>query len=246
VHDPQAHELGVLSAIAQQVGVVIENAMLYEEVQSLAALEERGRLSRELHDGLAQVLGYLHLKSKATSLLLASGRLKQAQLELEEMQQVAGETQQDVRESILGLRTTVPPGSSLIPTIVEYVHRFKGYNGPCTRVMVGEDVQLELSPLAEVQLLRIVQEALLNVRKHAGASRAWIRFEVEGERAVMTIEDNGQGFDLSHSKRARSGHFGLQTMKERAESVGAEFQIVTHTGQGTSVIVRLPVDDGGM
>ena len=117
-------ETTLLTAIGQQIGVAIENARLYEQVQSVAASEERDRIGRELHDGLAQVLGYLHLKSKAVEGLLSSGQVAQAQAQLHDIQEVAREAYGDVRESILGLRTTITPGVGFIPALTEYLHRF--------------------------------------------------------------------------------------------------------------------------
>ena len=236
---PPADELGVLSAIGQQIAVAIENTRLYEQAQSIAALEERERLGRELHDGLAQVLGYVHLKSYGVAELLASGQLDEARTELAEMQRVARETQRDVRESILGLRTTIIPGTGVISTLAEYLHRFSDQCGIAARLIVAADAQIELAPVVEIQLLRIVQEALANIRKHAQANRAWVKVEVEGEQAVITVNDDGQGFDLAGANKP--GHFGLQTMKERAESVGGELRVETEPESGTAITVRLPL-----
>jgi signal transduction histidine kinase len=233
-------EVTILTAIGQQIGVAIENARLYEQVQSMAALEERDRLGRELHDGLAQVLGYLHLKSKAVEGLLSSGEVAQAQAELREMQEVAQEAYGDVRESILGLRTTITPGAGLIPALTEYLHKFSQQSGISARLVVGDDARMEFAPAAEIQLLRIIQEALTNIRKHSQASRAWVRFEADREGVVITVEDDGQGFDPSRIGQDGQHHFGLQTMRERAESVGGNLHISTEPGQGTRVIVRLP------
>jgi signal transduction histidine kinase len=234
-------EVTILTAIGQQIGVAIENARLYEQVQSMAALEERGRIGRELHDGLAQVLGYLHLQSRAAEGLLSSGQIAQAQAELQEMQEVAQEAYGDVRESILGLRTAITPGAGLIPTLTEYLDKFSQQSGINARLVIGDDAEMKFTPAAEIQLLRIVQEALANVRKHSQASRAWVRFEADEAGAVITIEDDGQGFDPSRIWQDRQGHFGLQTMRERVESVGGELRFDSQPGQGTRVVIRVPL-----
>jgi signal transduction histidine kinase len=234
-------EVIILTAIGQQIGVAIENARLYEQVQSIAALEERDRIGRELHDGLAQVLGYLHLKSKAAEELLSSGQAAQAQAELREMQEVAQEAYGDVRESILGLRTTITPGEGFIPVLTEYLDKFSQQSGISARLVMGDDADMKFAPAAEIQLLRIVQEALTNVRKHSQASRVWVRFEADGDEAVITVEDDGRGFDPSRIGQDGQEHFGLQTMKERAESVGGDLDVSTRSGKGTRVIVRLPL-----
>ena len=238
-------EVTILTAIGQQIGVAIENARLYEQVQSVAALEERGRLGRELHDGLAQVLAYLHLQSKAAEGLLSSGQIAQAQAELHEMQEVAQEAYGDVRESILGLRTTMTPGEGLILTLTEYLDKFSQQSGINARLVIGDDAEMKFTPVVEIQLLRIIQEALANIRKHSGASRAWVRLEADEAGAVITVEDDGQGFDPSRIWQDRQEHFGLQTMRERVESVGGVLQVSTQPGQGTRLTVQLPLSRQG-
>jgi signal transduction histidine kinase len=235
---PQPNELRVLSAIGQQIGVAIERARLYEKVQSVAAMEERERLSRELHDGLAQVLGYLYLKSHSVGQLLSSGELAAAQAELNEIRDVARETQRDVREAILGLRTTITPETGIVPTLTEYVRRFTRQSGIHTNLVASAGSMMEFEPIVEIQLLRIVQEALTNTRKHSGATGAWIRFESDGNLAMISIEDNGRGFDPQHIRR--DDHYGLATMRERAQSVGGDVRIRSEPGQGTQVKVWLP------
>jgi len=91
----------------------------------------------------------------------------------------------------------------------------------------------------------LIQEALANVRKHSQASNAWVRFEADGEQAVITVEDDGRGFDPSRIWQDRHEHFGLQTMRERAESVGGVLQITTQHGRGTRLTVQLPLSRQG-
>jgi len=244
-HSFKPQEVALLIAIGQHIGVAIENARLYERVQGMAALEERDRIGRELHDGLAQVLGYLHLKSTAIEDLLFSGRVAEAQAQLRDLREVAREAYGGVRESILGLRTTITPSAGLIPALTEYLHKFSRQSGISARLVMGDDVELEFAPVAEIQLLRTIQEALTNIRKHSQASRAWVRFEADGEQAVISIEDDGRGFDPSRIGQDGREHFGLQTMRERVESVGGTLHISTQPGQGVRVIVQLSISRRG-
>ena len=150
-----------------------------------------------------------------------------------------------MRESILGLRTTVTPGVGLIPALTEYLHRFSQQSGIRARLVMGDDAIVKFAPGAEIQLLRIIQEALTNVRKHSQASRAWVRFEADEAGTVITVEDDGRGFDPSLIGQDGREHFGLQTMRERAESVGGVLQISTQPGQGTRLTVQLPLSRRG-
>ena len=225
--------------------MAIENARLNEQLHSMATLEERERIGRELHDGLAQVLGYLHLKSEAMEGLLSSGQAAEAQVLLHDIQKVAREAYGDVRESILGLRTTITPGVGFIPALTEYLHKFSQQSGICARLVIGDDVEMKFAPVAEIQLLRIIQEALTNVRKHSQASKAWVRFEADEQRAVITVEDDGRGFDPLRVGQDGREHFGLQTMRERAQGIGGTLHISTQPGQGVRVTVQLPSDHLG-
>ncbi len=233
-------EVDMLEAIAGQVGVAVENAKLFEQVQQLAVLEERDRIAREMHDGLAQILGYLNLRIRAAEDMLARKDESALRAELQHVVTVTQEAYADVRESILGLRTSITLEQDLLCTLREYLRKFQQHSGITTELVVESETRITLTPAAEVQLIRIIQEALTNVRKHARATRACVRVRTQDGWAEVSISDDGRGFDLELSA-ARDGHFGLQTMKERAESVGGTFEVVTAPGKGTTVQVRLPL-----
>ncbi len=237
---PDADVLAVLAAVGQQVAVAVENTRLYAEMQRMAVLEERTRLSRELHDGLAQVLGYVHLKSRVLQQHLASGDVARAQAEADEIRDTAGRAYEDVRESILGLRSTITPGGGLVAALKEYIRRFSEQSGIVVNLMVSEQARVTFAPDIEVQLLRIIQEALTNARKHSGARRIWVRFECDGVTDSVVIEDDGRGFDVRAAEQQGTPHFGLQTMAERAQAAGGRLMIYSEPGQGTMVVVELP------
>jgi signal transduction histidine kinase len=234
-------EVTLLTAIGQQIGVAIENARLYQRVRHLAALEERDRLARELHDRLAQVLGYLNVKASITDELLSSGQADQAQASLLEMKEIAKETYTDVREAIFGLRTTVSSGLGFLPTLREYVAEYCAHYDVDVRLVIGHESLAEFPADVGIQLLRIVQEALTNVRKHAGASKAWVCFEQEGDWVRISVEDDGRGFDPAQVTEEGQQYFGLQIMRERAESVEGELELDSRPGQGTRLVVRVPL-----
>ncbi len=240
------HEKGVLAAVGQQIGVAIQNADLQEQVQSIAALHERERLSRELHDGLAQVLGYLCIRTDVARELVKSARSDRAIQELSEIQGVVQQAHQDLRESILGLRTTIHPQGGLFSSLKEYLHKFSVQTGIAVNLVSNGTGRIQFSPEAEVQLLRIIQEALANVRKHSGAQQAWIRFELDTDHAAVTIEDNGKGFDPAGIGQSGRASFGLQTMRERAEGAGGSLRISSQPGRGVKIVVELPLQNGGM
>ena len=238
----QEADLHVLVPIAGQLAIVIENARLQEQIANMAIREERDRLGRELHDSLGQVLGYIGLKTDQINDWLRRGLVEDVGQGLTELNQVAQTAYADVRESILGLRAAVTADAGLENVLREYLNRYQREWHIAGELTVAEGALPPLLPSVEIQLLRIVQEALTNVRKHAQASHVWIRFEREPERLVVTIRDDGIGFDPTLLRRE---HFGLETMRERAESVRGRLQIDSAPGRGAVIHVTLPASSAG-
>lgn len=210
---------------------------LFEQVRRLAILEERDRLAREMHDSLGQVLGFVNLKAKVAEDLIARGRASDAGDELGQMRAAVQGAYEDVRQAILSLRTA-PKGDGLVATLRGYLERFREQTGLNVTFEAADGVHL--APAVEAQVVRIVQEALANVRKHAQATAVRIRFDHDGGGTNVTVADNGRGFDLAEVEAAQGMRFGLLTMRERAESVGASLTITTAPGQGTKVDLHVP------
>jgi len=139
-----------------------------------------------------------------------------------------------------GLRDSISPSLGLAGTLAEYLQKFGRQNKISARMVVGHGMTPRLAPAVEVQLVRVIQEALANVRKHARARNAWVRFEQDEQWAMVTIEDDGCGFDLATVQVRQGQRFGIATMRERVEGVGGSLEIDTTAGRGTKVIVRLP------
>jgi signal transduction histidine kinase len=204
-----------------------------------AVLEERARLSRELHDGFAQLVAFLLVRIDTVEGLVAGNRSREALVELERMRSVTDDLYQDVRESISELRTRVSE-RGLAAAVREYVDAYEDRHG-LTIQLDGEDVASALPALIAFQLLRIIQEALANVRKHAHARTACISFKkLEPDRLEMIIADDGQGFEpdaVAVSPSPKS--FGLASMRERVESMGGDLTLDSQPGGGTRVIVSI-------
>ena len=240
-------EVGVLGRTLEnmraRLGRLLEQ--IQEQTQSVATLQERERIARELHDGLAQALGALHSMSTAARLKLARGNSDGIEGTLKEMADVAGQAYEEVRQSIFGLRTMVSRGLGLIPAITEYLHEFSERSGIPVRLVVEDDNATRLGPDVETQLIRIIQESLNNVWRHARARHAAIHFNADDGMAQVVVEDDGIGFDPQANAPSSERRFGLQTMRERAESVGGKLRVDSTPGGGTRVKVRLPLDRKG-
>jgi len=233
-------DMRLLRDMGNQIAVAIENARLHEKVETMGALEERERIAREMHDGLAQVLSYTLTKSQAARCFMSSGQQSKAGVELTELENSVQEVYADVREAILGLRITAAPGKDFISVLRKYVLRFSQMSGVKAELETGDAKVNPLSPGAEFQIIRIVQEALTNVRKHAGARNAWVKIRRSNEHVEITVRDNGQGFDDLRAKQGDLTKFGIQTMRERIESIKGTLDISSRPGQGTTVTLSVP------
>jgi signal transduction histidine kinase len=231
-------ERRVLEGIGERVALAVENARLHEQVLDRAVLEERERIARELHDGLAQVLGYINTQTQAVKKLLETRKIDEATSELDAMGAVSREVYADVREAIVGLRAA-PRG--LVPALRDYLSRLPRMPGCEIELRVVDDGEaVALPPATEIQLVRIVQEALTNVRKHAGASHVDVIVGADGNEVGVEIVDDGQGFDPLLLDRTGWPRLGLQTMRERAQAVGGVFDVISAPGEGTRIAVHVP------
>jgi signal transduction histidine kinase len=235
-----AADLAHLEHLSDQAVIAIQHAWMAAQLQSLAVIEERARIAREMHDGLAQILAYLGLETQTLELLARQGDRDLILSELEQVRRNISLAQADVRENILSLRTTLAGDAGLIPAVQEYCREFSVQTGIDVRFVNELGESPRLTPLAETQLVRIVQEALANVRKHSQAQQVQVSLAAQGACLQVSITDNGVGFD----HRPARTHFGLHTMRERSESVGGTLTVTSTPGEGTQVMLWLPYARG--
>ncbi len=248
VRDPGAavgdEDRATLASLASQAAIAIEADRLQVELRDLAVRGERERIARELHDGLAQVLGYVNTKSQAIDELLAAGRLPEARSQLGELSAAARSLYVDVREAILGLRGEAASGGGLAAALRVYARRFAEASKLAVRVEASQSVTgLAIDPAVEDEAYRIVREALTNVRKHAAAQRVVIRLDVSEGWLIVEVEDDGRGFDPTRAGGAAEGppRLGLATIRERAASAGGRVEWRSGAG-GTTVRLAIPVE----
>jgi two-component system nitrate/nitrite sensor histidine kinase NarX len=246
----EAEDTELLVTVANQLATAIENARFYaemearvkalsRELQHLAVVEERERLSREMHDGLAQTLSLLSMQVGQARMLLSSDDVGGAAAELREMSQVIDAGYEEVREAITNLRLTAPKGVDWVDWLQEYLYEFGLRHDLATELHIPSDrASLILPPHQEVHFTRIIQEALTNVRKHAQATQVRMALVPNGRRLTLRIEDNGRGFDVDRA-RGRRGRYGLSTLQERAALLGGSAQITSAPGHGTTVTVEI-------
>ena len=226
----------LLESIGNQLGTAIENAMYHQQIEQIAMLEERTRISRELHDSLAQTLGWLSIKTEMLEEDLQDGQIERANTEIKEIRNVVRDASYDVRESIDGLRTH--PAGNFTVSATAWIAEFRQRSGLET-TFHARDIERQLPPLVESELLRILQEALTNVRKHAKAQQVQVDLDVKNNFVTLRIEDDGAGF--VYDPALRSQHFGLSIMRERAERLGGSFDVQSVPGKGTAILAQLPI-----
>ncbi len=235
-------EVATVSALATQVGLALEAARLHDELQTLAVQGERERIAREMHDGLAQVLGYVNTKSQAVDEMLADGHVAEARRQLGELAEAARSLYVDVREAILTLSSPEAP-RGLAAALEEYAALYAESSKLAVHFEASpEAAGAPVSAAVQAEVFGIAREALTNIRKHARAQRVGISMEREGREVVLRIEDDGVGFDAELLTRGpeRWPHFGLAGMRERAESVGGSIAWRSSPGAGAAVELRVP------
>jgi signal transduction histidine kinase len=238
-----AAELGLLAALADMAGVAVRTHRLHEAEEQWTILSERDRIARELHDSLAQVLGTIHLRLRALEAQAADAASGSVTRELADLADTADEAYRDVREAILGLRETISAKQGLEGALREYLAKYSRQTGIMATLACTGDTRSALPPRSEVQLLRVVQEALTNVRKHSGARRATVRIDCTTAIPSIAIEDNGVGFDPASLVTSFDGGFGMTSMRERVEQIGGTLDVHTAPGEGTRIVVRLEAED---
>jgi nitrate/nitrite-specific signal transduction histidine kinase len=222
-----------LERFAVQAAIAIDNAHLHAQVADLAVAEERIRIAHEMHDGLAQVLGYVNTKVQAADAYLNRGKTEEATQQLNELARSARQAYVDVRESIIGLRALPNRDRPLSEALQEFFDLWEEQSGISIHFSIDDD--LRLKPRVELQVVRIVQEALTNARKHARATSVRVDIRVRGEDVIALIGDDGVGFNQAARTRSEHPRFGLTTMRERAESIGGKLSIDSTPGRGTTV-----------
>jgi signal transduction histidine kinase len=237
--------------------MALENTRLYREVGAkrkvmdhlmsrvnTAHEEERARIARELHDSVAQsLLKIIYAAGFALDFLKEDPRL--AVDEIEEVQQRAKDCLRELREIMANLRPTSLDILGLRETITRYAEQFEEEYAISTTVDLKG---LESIPASvELTIFRILQEELTNVRKHSNAESVNIRTETSQGDLILTVEDDGIGFDphMLAAEQESGEHLGIMAMRERVELLGGELAINSLPGMGTRITVRIPTITGG-
>jgi len=246
--------LRILTAVGREVGVAIENASLYEELRETEILrrrllergyelqeEERRRIARELHDQTSQQLTSILMTLK----VLGEARsLSEVQARVEDLREMAAQTLEEVHDLALALRPRLLDDLGLLAALQHYLGEFRDRSHlPVDFQVLGLENR-RLPPRVETTLYRIAQEALANVMRHAQAENVGVLLEVRDTSAILIVEDDGMGFDVSGAmgSHVHEGNLGLYGMRERTALVGGTLTVESVPGEGTSVFAQIPLE----
>ncbi|MBN1660275.1 MAG: GAF domain-containing protein [Anaerolineae bacterium] len=241
VHNAQvgafsAEDVVAIQSLGDQIVVAIENAHLYEQSRELAVLEERTRLARDLHDSVTQSLYSLVLLTEGWRRLMHTEGGSQTEDYLGRIGEIGQQALREMRLLIHELRPPMLEQEGLVGAVRKRLDAVEKRVGIEARVVMDELVEVPLA--LEEGLYWITQEALNNALKHAGATKETVRVCIEGERLVLEIADDGQGFDPEMAKQR--GGMGLVSMRERAREMCGTLTIESSPGHGTTVRVSVP------
>lgn len=228
----------LVERFAAHAALAIQNARLHQEVRKLAVVDERLRISRDLHDGIIQSIYAVSLSLEEVPELMtedSAAALDRVDRAIDRLHTAIG----DIRTFIVGLG---PDSDSGFAGALESMSRELLAGSPVEldlAITDAAELDQRLSPEAAHELSQIAREALSNVARHSGARRAVVAVDVAGDLATLRVEDDGTGFDPT--KRLGSGHFGLANLRDRAAALAGSLAIDSEPGMGTRIIVTLPI-----
>ncbi len=228
----------LVELFALHAGIAIQNARLHQEVQKLAIVDERLRISHDLHDGIIQSIYAVSLSLEEVAEQIAS-EPEAAADRVDRAIDRLHTTISDIRAMIVGLGPEVDAGlGGAIEAMAAELLAGSGVR-MSLELDHAEELAARLQPEAAHGLIQIAREAVSNVARHSGANTASLSVDVQVDAATMRIADDGVGFDPS--KRLGSGHFGLANLRDRASGLGGTMVVESEPGRGTRIILRLPL-----
>ena len=213
-----------------------------KQQRKLAVIEERERMSRNMHDNLCQVLGFINVQAQGIRQELMNEGVETASHEIDKLVNVAQSAHNEIREYIRNVINATPSQKNFIAVLKKDILNFEEQTNLTVNLNIpGEFTGEELEPNEQFNLLNIIREAMNNIRKHAEASNVKITFLFSQKRLFTTIEDDGKGFHNVLETNCSKNNFGLDIMKKRAAEIGARIHIKSELGKGSRIDICLPI-----
>lgn len=202
--------------------------------------EERKRVAREIHDGPAQLMANLVIKTELCEKLVDRNP-EQVKTELNSLKELARISLKDVRKIIYDLRPMSLDDLGLIPTVQRFISNYMAETKQNVELNVFGD-SVALAPIVELASFRIIQESLNNIKKHAGADNVHVKLEYMKEAIKLVVSDNGKGFNKENVKSQDiDGGYGLLSMKERVDLLNGKLDVISTPGKGTKIFASIPL-----
>lgn len=235
--EPPAAVQAMLKSVGELLGLALNNARLEAEQLRARLAEERQAMAAEVHDSLAQSIAFVKMRMALLQDALAADDAVTASRYCQEVRDVASQAHASLRGILTHLRTPMDP-QGLVHAIEHSVERFRGL-GTGSIEFVNELPGLQLPDAQQAQVFHVVQEALNNIARHAGARHAWLRISAAAPAAVrVTVDDDGVG--PAGAGQAGTSHYGLEIMRERARRIGGRLEVQPRAGGGTRVELEFP------
>lgn len=203
--------------------------------------EERKRVAREIHDGPAQSMANVVLRTEIVEKMLKNERILEAEMELHELKEMIRYSLTDVRRIIFDLRPMALDDLGLVPTLQKFIQKFEERTKLTIDLVVfGKEQQFQLESSLKAGIFRLVQECLNNIEKHANAKLVTVKLEFLQDSLAVVIKDDGVGF-VPEEAKATTGSFGLMGMKERTNLLDGNMEITSAPNQGTRVMFQIPL-----
>src|SRR5690625_457186 len=230
----------LVNSISNSLSIFFENWLMNLRLKDVAIIEERERLAREMHDGVSQEIISIQLRVQFLKHLIQEKDLDDPEISdtINEITKIVNIAHHEVRHNLFNLRTKVLEDEPFVNSIKKYIKKFSEQNNiliESTYCQYCYEKEASLSDYTKMHILRIIQEALSNTRRHAVASKIEINLQCDKKDAwVLTIKDNGIGFN--YNEMDLKGHYGLKTMKERAKLIKGNLEIFSKVGKGVKLI----------
>ncbi|KAB8141560.1 GAF domain-containing protein [Chloroflexia bacterium SDU3-3] len=230
-------DMAVLKTAADVLASAIENARLYQRAQEAAVLEERSRIARDLHDSISQQLFSMTLTAQAARTQVEKNPARAAS-QLERLQETANAALKEMRSLIFQLRPPALNEQGLVAALKQHVDGLQHREGLTINLRISGEERNTRG--VEQTIYRIVQEALNNVVRHAGACAVDVELDAQPYEITLRIADDGRGFDIQQAAQGGGRHLGLISMRERAAELSGILTMRSQPGQGTELLLRVP------
>jgi len=243
----QADELSQLAntfnGMARELERHIRERVERSQMRQQVIIAERERIARELHDSLAQLLGFVKTKASAVRLNLENNQLEAATKNMRQLEDAAQDLLMDVREAILSLKMSSQISGGLSANLDLFSRKYARFSGlPVELTLSPSTESLVIDAEVETQLMRIVQESLSNIRKHAAAKHVRLNLDLQDSQLILSVTDDGRGFDPERTQSRYRPSYGMAIMRERAESIGAQLLVKSNPNEGTNITLMLKIN----